>query len=631
MPPPEEIDPKNPPESLVVISMGTDTTDLVITDGTHLWQRNIPIGGNHFTKQLSRELKLTYAKAEHLKRNARKAEDPKTIFQAMRPVFNDLVTELQRSLSYFQGVHKRARLGRVLMFGNASKLPGLRQFLATSLSTEIGKINGYERLGGSSITSSKQFEENNLSYAVCYGLCLQALGRAKLKTNLIPPEFLTERIIRAKKPWALAGVGALLLGCSINYFFNYMGLNEVHPKTEIAGETWNSAKERAQSVVSLVNDLKEKDKAKVLELEKIRQVQQEIAGSNDGRLLWPELYSALCQALPKDPRITEGVPVDPKLVPYAGRQQIYIDSIETVYETNLKDWLTADIKRRYVDFVVFEQRGALPEDQPAGADGSDASAETTGDGTAGDASTGDAAAAEPAAQPATPANNNAAADGEKLKTPEEIEKEMKLEGPGWVIQIKGHHYYNDQAARDTGTGGGIYVRTTLLHNLLAERNIIRLPVPADLRAEFGISDTEMDYRFSQLGVLYPVLTQDPVPNYANTILNPDHPSYSSNSRPTGGMAGMAGGSSMMGIASGPGGSSGPGGGAASGSGASGSGTSTAPVETDEPISFAAPRYDFTIQFAWQPVTHRERLQRRMEYLARQEKEQANNPPANPQP
>jgi type IV pilus assembly protein PilM len=73
----EEYDPDNPPPSLVVLSMGTDTTDLVITNGFRVWQRSVPLGGNHFTKQLTKELKLTFAKAEHLKRNARQAEDPK--------------------------------------------------------------------------------------------------------------------------------------------------------------------------------------------------------------------------------------------------------------------------------------------------------------------------------------------------------------------------------------------------------------------------------------------------------------------------------------------------------------------------------------------------------------------------
>lgn len=63
---------------------------------------SIPIGGNHFTKALTKEMKLTFAKAEHLKRNATAAADPKAVFQAMRPVFNDLLTQLQRLDRLFQ-------------------------------------------------------------------------------------------------------------------------------------------------------------------------------------------------------------------------------------------------------------------------------------------------------------------------------------------------------------------------------------------------------------------------------------------------------------------------------------------------------------------------------------------------
>ena len=69
LPPIENYDPKDPPPSIIVVSLGTDTTDLVITNGYRVWQRNIPLGGNHFTKALlTKELnRLTFAKVpEHL-------------------------------------------------------------------------------------------------------------------------------------------------------------------------------------------------------------------------------------------------------------------------------------------------------------------------------------------------------------------------------------------------------------------------------------------------------------------------------------------------------------------------------------------------------------------------------------
>src|SRR5262249_39285016 len=103
-------DPSNPPPSTVVISLRTDTTDLVVTNGFRVWQRSIPLGGNRFTRALSKELKLTFVKAEHLKRNAMQSDDPKAVFQAMRPVFSDLLAEIQRSLGYFQSLDKSAHL-----------------------------------------------------------------------------------------------------------------------------------------------------------------------------------------------------------------------------------------------------------------------------------------------------------------------------------------------------------------------------------------------------------------------------------------------------------------------------------------------------------------------------------------
>ena len=102
---------------------------------------------------MTKELKLTFAKAEHLKRNARQAEDPKLGFQAMRPVFNDMVTEVQRSIGYFQGIARKAKIGGVVILGNAVKLPGLRQYLGKNLGYEVSDFDSFSKLTGSTVAS----------------------------------------------------------------------------------------------------------------------------------------------------------------------------------------------------------------------------------------------------------------------------------------------------------------------------------------------------------------------------------------------------------------------------------------------------------------------------------------------
>src|SRR5271166_5213308 len=119
---------------VVVLDIGTDSSNLVITDGNRIiWQRPIPLGGNHFTRALTKDLKLTFAKAEHLKRNATKSPDLKKILSALKPVLNDFVGEVQRSLNFFTGSHRSASIEYLVGLGNAFRLPGLQSYLKEKL------------------------------------------------------------------------------------------------------------------------------------------------------------------------------------------------------------------------------------------------------------------------------------------------------------------------------------------------------------------------------------------------------------------------------------------------------------------------------------------------------------------
>src|SRR6266849_9609198 len=54
-------------KGVVALDIGSDASNLGVTDGGRIiWQRPIPLGGNHFTRALTKDMKLTFAKAEHL-------------------------------------------------------------------------------------------------------------------------------------------------------------------------------------------------------------------------------------------------------------------------------------------------------------------------------------------------------------------------------------------------------------------------------------------------------------------------------------------------------------------------------------------------------------------------------------
>src|SRR5437016_2912457 len=137
---------------VVALDIGTDNSNLVITDGDKIiWQRPIPLGGNHFTRALTKDLKLTFAKAEHLKRNAVKSPDLKKILAALKTVLNDFVGEVQRSLGYFTNTHRDAQIQYMVGLGNAFRLPGLQKFLQEKLQLEVRKLQSLERLSGEEV------------------------------------------------------------------------------------------------------------------------------------------------------------------------------------------------------------------------------------------------------------------------------------------------------------------------------------------------------------------------------------------------------------------------------------------------------------------------------------------------
>jgi len=199
-------------ECIVALDIGTDNSNLIITDGGKIiWQRPIPLGGNHFTRALTKDLKLTFAKAEHLKRNAAKSPDLKKILGSLKPVLNDFVGEVQRSLGYFTNTHRDATIQYMIGLGNAFRLPGLQKYLQEKLQLEVKKLQTFERVKGDEVLGAPQFSENIMTFGVPYGLALQGLKKTKLQTNLLPHEVRVERIVRGKKPYAVAAAAALLL------------------------------------------------------------------------------------------------------------------------------------------------------------------------------------------------------------------------------------------------------------------------------------------------------------------------------------------------------------------------------------------------------------------------------------
>ena len=177
---------------------------------------------------------------------------------------------------------------------------------------------------------------------------------------------------------------------------------------------------------------------------------------------------------------------------------------------------------------------------------------------------------------------------------------LPLQGPtgaGWVIEIKGHHYYNDPKA-DRRTIGALHVRNTLLREL--EHGFVDVPR--------GPGQPIDRFTMKELGIGFAILAYNPrlkpMPIAESEL--PTSCRWSGDRR--GRVYWSAGGFGA------------PGGVRCAwrrfGRRARGAGRSPrAKIDPDNPPYFMVQRYDFAVQFAWQEKPLNVRLEARKKKIA----------------
>lgn len=199
----------------VYLDIGTTSTDIIVVEDETIWLRTLPLGGNHFTQALMKQFKISFAKAEKLKLEATTSKYAKQIYQAMRGVFNDLVTEIERSLGFYTSLNRDAELTRIVGVGSTWKLPGLQKYIKQNTRMQVARPDGFAQLEVEDRRAA-EFSSVAVNMATAYGLALQGLGMAVVDANVLPQSVLRQRMWKAKQPWIMAAAacvaGAAALG-----------------------------------------------------------------------------------------------------------------------------------------------------------------------------------------------------------------------------------------------------------------------------------------------------------------------------------------------------------------------------------------------------------------------------------
>ncbi len=337
-------------EAIITLDIGAENTDLVIADGIRVWQRSIPIGGNQFTAAVKKAFKLSFTKAETIKRSANTSKHARQIFQAMRPVFADLAAEIQRSLGFYSSSNREVQYREVIAMGSAMKLPGLVKFLQQSLSLPVKRLNGFETLEISPEISMTDFTAHLPSLSVAYGLAIQGVGQGAITSNLLPREIVRQTQWKKKKIVVIAACVMFVLAGGLSYLSALSGKGAV----EEAGESITIVKSASRAIKkqrSKKSDLE----SKIKESTKKRDEIMTFYGSRDIPLL---LFQAVHQCIPNatnNPSMKalynaydKGDRSAVLATKRGDRQQVFITNLDLIY--------TDDLSKSF-DQIIKENEG----------------------------------------------------------------------------------------------------------------------------------------------------------------------------------------------------------------------------------------------------------------------------------
>lgn len=339
----------------MIVDVGAENSDLIIAEGENIWMRSIPIGGNNFTEALVKSFKLKFPKAEELKRNAATSKYGRQILQAMKPVFSDLVGEIQRSIGFYSSTHRDSRITRVLALGGTFRLPGLQKYLQQNLQLDVARI---DRLGTTSPDADAKFaatfNENILSAVSAYGLALQAMGQAKISSSLLPEKIRRERMWREKTKWFAAAAALFVAGTAVPVASWYA--NNLAAGSTTALEAQSKYNGITRQGKRLAQDWREIESSGGADRETVTNY----LSMTTSRDLQPEIVQEICNSFPKAQDVAAL-----KKIPRSQRDQVELLGWKEHYQSDVSRFLEG--KMTAEEFMQQEDKdttdiGAPPPD-----------------------------------------------------------------------------------------------------------------------------------------------------------------------------------------------------------------------------------------------------------------------------
>lgn len=169
---------KSSKDNFLILNIGAQVTNFVaIEAGEVIFCRDIPVGGNSYNAEISKNFGLTYQEAESLKLSASKGQEvPEGVSQTITQVNDQIFDEIRSTIDFLKVTNQGFTINKVYFTGGGSLTPGLISGLTKSLDLQFEALNPYRKIIAGKKVNSSYLQQIAPFVSISLGLGLRQMG-----------------------------------------------------------------------------------------------------------------------------------------------------------------------------------------------------------------------------------------------------------------------------------------------------------------------------------------------------------------------------------------------------------------------------------------------------------------------
>lgn len=132
-------------KGVALIDIGANKLNVnILQDGASAFTRDVAIGGEEITRQISSKFGCSFEEAEEIKLGEKKNAAPQQDIQEIVESFTASWSgEIRRVIDFYYSTYPEATIDRIILSGGATQTPGFIDYLATEASIPVEMFNPF--------------------------------------------------------------------------------------------------------------------------------------------------------------------------------------------------------------------------------------------------------------------------------------------------------------------------------------------------------------------------------------------------------------------------------------------------------------------------------------------------------